>query len=179
MGPEDAVMGDPDESPPAHPIIPGFKTFPKGGAERKLLEDWLRGSSNAAKVWVDNVEASKFILQRNLNKEVPLTAEVMGNIKRILGIQDDIRKTFTSRGIEPEVLNALFGDPIEYDVKPCSDDSLTDLLLQNDIDILIGMCHLCMHSTLLDASNSFNITAAAKIDQVGYDSISPSRSLDQ
>jgi hypothetical protein len=98
-------------------------------------------------------------------------------IKGHVGIRNDIRENFSSQDIEPKVLKTLFGDSIDYDVKPCPDDSLIDLLNENYIDVLIGMCHLCTHSILLDSLNSFDITAAAKVAYNGYDSISPSQSL--
>jgi len=177
--PEDAVVDDPVKRPPADPLmITRFERFSDGGAERRLLEDWLSGSSKAAQDWVDSVNASRDLLELREAKKRSLTAQDMNYFRGHLGIQDgDIRKTFSSRGVEPEVLKTLFGDPIDYDVKPCSDDSLIYLLRQDHIDILIGMCHLSTHSIPLDSLNSFDITAAAKVAYDSYDSISPSQSL--
>jgi len=130
MDTEDAVMGDAAESPLADPfIIARVENFPDGGVERKLLEDWLNGSSKAAQAWVANVNASKFLLQTKDANNLSLMARDINNFKGLLGIQDDISKTFSSHGVEPEVLKTLFGDPREYHVKPCSDDSLPYLLL--------------------------------------------------
>ena len=171
-------MDDPAEHLLADPLmIARFEKFPNGGAERKLLEHWLSGSSKAAQAWVVKVNASKYLLQVQDDMNLSLTADDMNNFKSLLGIQDDVRKTLLARGVEPEVLKTLFGDPREYHVKPCSDDSLTYLLRQDHIDILIGMCHLCTHSTLLDSLNSSDITAAAEVADDGYDSVSPSQSL--
>lgn len=153
-------MDDPVKRSMADPrMIARFQRFPEGGAERKLLEDWLSGSSKAAQAWVIYVDTAKYYLQIKDARKHSLTTHDMDDIKDFLGIQDDIRKTFSSRGVEPEVLKTLFGDPIDYDVRPCSDDSLIYLLRQSHIDILIGMCHL------------------SDVVYDGYDSISPSQSL--
>jgi hypothetical protein len=178
MYPEDAVMDDPTKRPLADPVMTArFKKFPEGGAERQLLEDWLSGSSKAARTWVIKVNASKNMLQVTDTMNLLSTARDIHNFKSLLGTDDDIRKTFSSQGVEPEVLKTLFGDPIDYDVKPCPDDSLTDLLRRSHIDILIGMCYLCTHSTVLDPLNSSDITAAAEVVYDGYETISPSQSL--
>jgi hypothetical protein len=174
----DVVMDDSAKHPLTDPLmIARFENFPSDGAERKLLENWLSGS---AQRWVFNVNAAKSLLQVIDTTNLSLTARDMHNFKSLLGIDGDIRKTFSSQGVEPEVLKTLFGDPREYHVEPCSDDSLTYLLRQNhDIDILIGMCHLSTHSTPLDSLNSSDITTAAEVVYDGYDSISPSQSLNK
>jgi len=174
--PKDVVMDDPAKRPLEDSMMARFKEFPKGGAERKLLEEWLSSSSKAAQEWVEDVNVSKSTLRARDAMNLPLTARDMNNIKDYLGIQDDIRKTFSSRGVELGVLKTLFSDPKDYDVKPCSDDSLTYLLHQTHIDILIRMCYLCTLSTPLDSSNNSDINAAAEVADDGYDSISPSQS---
>ena len=175
--PKDVVMDDPAKRPLEDSMMARFKEFPKGGAERKLLEEWLSSSSKAAQEWVEGVDQAKTLLHTQDTKKRSLTARDINHIKAYLGIQDDIRKTFSSQGVELGVLKTLFSDPKDYDVKPCSDDSLTYLLRQTHIDILIGMCYLCTLSTPLDSLNSSDITATAEVADDGYDSISPSQSL--
>ena len=66
---------------------------------------------------VGNINMLKSILQVRDTMNLSLTAYDMNNFKGLLSIQDDIRKTFSSQGIKPEVLNTLFGDPREYHVQ--------------------------------------------------------------
>jgi len=174
----DVTMDDPAKRPLEDPLmIARFKKFPEGGAERKLLKEWLGSSSKAAQEWMEDVDQAKTLFQTKNTQKRSLTARDVNIIKDYLGIQDDIREIFSSRGVQPKVLKTLFSDPKDYDVKPCSEDSLTYLLCQSYIDILIGMCYLSTHSTPLDSLNGSDITAAANVADDGYQSISPLQSL--
>ena len=169
MDTEDAVMGDPAESPLADPfIIARFEKFLDGGVERKSLGDWLNGSSKAAQAWVLKARAVKSILHSMDDMKLSLTVDDINNFKGLLGIQYDIRKTFSSQGVEPEVLKTLFGDPREYHVKPWARVRTIRCLIfscrSHNINILIGMCHLSTHSTLLNSLKSSDINTAAKIE---------------
>ncbi|EDR07710.1 uncharacterized protein LACBIDRAFT_294481 [Laccaria bicolor S238N-H82] len=165
---ENAVMDDSAQHPADPLMIARLAQFPKGGAARKSLEDWLSGSTGQR--WVGRVNVSK-----NLIQDGPPTTYDMDEVRVLLGTHGDIRKNLSSKGIEAELLKTLCGDPKEYHVQPCSDDSLVYLLSLKDIDLLIGMCHLSMHSTHVDSLKSSDITTAVKIDS--YDSISPSQPL--
>jgi hypothetical protein len=104
------------------------------------MSEWGRGRSDAkprrhgCQLPV-KAHAAKIFLQTMDAMNLSLTADDMNNLKGLLGIQDDIRKTFSSRGVEPKVLKTLFGDPKDYHVRPCSDDSLTYLLRNFSVNI--------------------------------------------